>query len=67
MLVLSRKQGQEIMIGDGIIVSVQAVGRDKVKLGIVAPLDVPILRRELAEPSGSAPPTVHGAMWHFPG
>ena len=47
MLVLTRKTNQSIMIGDEIEVSVLAVSRDKIRLGITAPRDVPVFRKEV--------------------
>jgi carbon storage regulator len=47
MLVLTRKSNQSIMIGDGIEVSVLSVVGDKVRLGIQAPRDVPVFRKEV--------------------
>jgi carbon storage regulator len=47
MLVFTRKRGDAIMIGDGIEVRVLRVGRDGVRLGIVAPPDVHVHRREI--------------------
>jgi len=47
MLVLTRKTNQSIMIGDDIEVSVLAVSRDKLRLGITAPREVPVHRREV--------------------
>ena len=47
MLVLTRKTNQSIMIGDEIEVSVLAVSRDKIRLGITAPRDVPVYRKEV--------------------
>jgi carbon storage regulator len=47
MLVLTRKTNQSIMIGDDIEVSVLAVSRDKIRLGITAPRDVPVFRKEV--------------------
>ncbi len=53
MLVLSRKVNQSIMIGDQIEVTVLSVAGEKVRLGIRAPREVPVLRDELyAEVSG---------------
>jgi carbon storage regulator len=48
MLVLSRKPGEKIVIGDGITVTVVEVDGNRVRLGIEAPADVRILRGELA-------------------
>ena len=47
MLVLTRKTNQSIMIGEDIEVSVLAVSRDKIRLGITAPRDVPVFRKEV--------------------
>ncbi|MEZ5944751.1 MAG: carbon storage regulator [Planctomycetaceae bacterium] len=49
MLVLTRKQGEMIRIGDGIVIKVISSGRGKAKIGIEAPGDVRVLRGELAE------------------
>ena len=47
MLVLTRKTNQSIMIGDDIEVTVLAVARDKIRLGITAPREIPVYRREV--------------------
>ena len=47
MLVLTRKTGQSIMIGDGVEVRVLSVAGEKVRLGITAPRDVSIFRNEV--------------------
>jgi carbon storage regulator len=47
MLVFTRRRDEAIMIGEGIEVRVLRVGRDGVRLGIVAPSDVRIHRREI--------------------
>jgi carbon storage regulator len=47
MLVLTRKPGQSIMIGDGVEVQVLSVAGEKVRLGITAPRDVSIYRNEV--------------------
>ena len=49
MLVLTRKPGQSIIIGDGIEVQVLSVAGEKVRLGITAPRDVSIFRNEVYE------------------
>lgn len=48
MLVLSRKLGQKIIIGRDIIVTVVAIDRGKVRLGIEAPEGVSVHREEIA-------------------
>jgi carbon storage regulator len=47
MLVLTRKPSQSIMIGDDIEVSVLSSTRDKVRLGIQAPREIPVFRKEV--------------------
>jgi carbon storage regulator len=47
MLVLTRKVGERIIIGDGIVVTVTAVHRNQVRIGIEAPRVMPVLRGEL--------------------
>ena len=47
MLVLTRKPGQSIMIGDAVEVQVLSVAGEKVRLGITAPRDVSIFRNEV--------------------
>jgi carbon storage regulator len=49
MLVLTRKPGQSIMIGDGVEVQVLSVAGEKVRLGITAPREVAIFRNEVYE------------------
>jgi carbon storage regulator len=53
MLVLSRKNGEAIVIGDGITVTVLAVEGNRVKLGVVAPREVPVHREEIGEATRS--------------
>ena len=48
MLVLSRKVGESIQIGDKVTVMVVEIRADKVRLGIDAPLEVPVHRSEVA-------------------
>jgi carbon storage regulator len=55
MLVLSRKVGEEIVIGDHIHLMVVAVQGDKVRLGISAPKDVVVDRQEIHERRTNAP------------
>ncbi|MBO7679867.1 MAG: carbon storage regulator CsrA [Thermoguttaceae bacterium] len=49
MLVLSRYKDQSIFIGDDIVVTVVDVRGDRVRLGIDAPPNVPVHRREIYE------------------
>ncbi len=47
MLVLSRQTDEQIVIGDNIVITVVDIRGDKVRLGIEAPSDVPVHRREV--------------------
>jgi carbon storage regulator len=47
MLVLSRKTGQRIHIGDQVTISVVRISGNRVRIGIEAPIEVPIHRLEL--------------------
>ncbi len=47
MLVLSRKPGEKIVIGDNIVVTVVEIKGGKIRLGIDAPSDVPVHREEI--------------------
>jgi carbon storage regulator len=48
MLVLSRKLGEKIVIGDNIVVTVVKIDRNQIRIGIEAPHDVPVYREEIA-------------------
>ena len=47
MLVLTRKSNQSIMIGDDIEVSVLSIMGEKVRIGIQAPREIPVFRKEV--------------------
>lgn len=47
MLVLTRKEGQSVLLGDNIEITVTKVADGSVKLAIDAPKDTTILRKEL--------------------
>ena len=47
MLVLSRQVDESIIINDNIVITVLAIEGDRIKIGIKAPRDIPILRQEL--------------------
>ena len=49
MLVLSRRQNEAIVIGQGIVVTVVAIKGNRVRLGINAPPEVPVHREEIAK------------------
>jgi carbon storage regulator len=54
MLVVTRKRDEAIVIGDGVEVRVLRVGKDGVRLGVTAPADVPVHRREVYEAVSAA-------------
>ncbi|ADV63940.1 carbon storage regulator, CsrA [Isosphaera pallida ATCC 43644] len=64
MLVLSRKKNESIVIHDGIVVTVVEIRGDKVRLGIEAPKNVSVHRREVYDAiqgkggSAAKPPTL---------
>ena len=47
MLVLSRQRDESIMIGDDVEITIVDVRGDKVRLGITAPKNIPVHRREI--------------------
>jgi carbon storage regulator len=49
MLVLSRQRDESIIIGDNVVITVVDVRGDKVKLGIEAPREISVHRREVYE------------------
>ena len=65
MLVLTRKTNQSIMIGDEIEVSILSVAGDKVRIGIDAPRDIAVFRKEVyvAIDEGSARRAMSRTRW----
>lgn len=47
MLVMRRREGEAILIGDDIEIHILSIGRSKVKIGISAPRSVPVSTREI--------------------
>lgn len=47
MLVLSRKLGEKIVIGDNIVITVVKIDRNQVRIGVDAPDEVDVYRREI--------------------
>ncbi|NQU25137.1 MAG: carbon storage regulator [Candidatus Nealsonbacteria bacterium] len=56
MLVLSRKVGEKILIGDGISVTIVRVAQGVVRVGVEAPQDMPIIREEIKGRLAKEPP-----------
>lgn len=48
MLVLTRKVGERIHVGDSVVITVVRIQADKIRIGIEAPPEVPIHREEVA-------------------
>ena len=48
MLVLSRKLGEKIVIGDTVVLTIVKIDRNQIRIGIEAPSDVPVYREEIA-------------------
>jgi carbon storage regulator len=66
MLVLSRKTGEKIRIGDNVTVTIVRIGPNNVRLGIDAPRDLNIVREELVsnepvlnQPQSASESSVH--------
>lgn len=49
MLVLTRKLEESIVIGKDITITILAIEKEKVKIGISAPREIPVIRKELFE------------------
>lgn len=47
MLALSRKQGESIMIGNDVEISILEIKGEQIKIGISAPKSVPVYRKEI--------------------
>lgn len=57
MLILSRKKGQRVVIGDSVVVTVAEIRSDRVSLAFEAPPEVPIHREEVYDRlAGEFPP-----------
>lgn len=52
MLIISRRNGESIRVGDGTVITIVKTGAEVVRVGIDAPKDVKILRDELGEEDG---------------
>ncbi len=56
MLVLSRKEGEKLVIGENITLVVSKISGNRVTIGIEAPVDVKIMRGELHDAQGAPEP-----------
>ena len=54
MLVLSRKVGERVLVGDQVVLTIVRIGPNAVRLGIEAPKDMNIVREELCVTTGGA-------------
>ena len=53
MLVLSRRPGETVVIGDNIRLTLLAIRGNQVRLGLTAPAEVSVLREELGREAGA--------------
>ena len=67
MLVLSRKLGQEVVIGDNIRLTVVAIQGNRVRLGFTAPAGVAVRREELPPKTANGEAVLPGAATQLGG
>jgi carbon storage regulator len=61
MLVLSRRVGQQIRIGPSVVVTLLKVERNKARIGVEAPPNIPVYRQELLEFEKAGPASTSDA------
>ena len=66
MLVLSRKPDESVVISDNVVVTVLSIQGDKVRLGIEAPREMPVHRREVYERIQNRDGPMIGILGHVP-
>ena len=66
MLVLSRKVGERVLIGDRIAITIVRINGNAVRLGIEAPADMVVVRQELAERTAEGEATAAEATSPLP-
>ena len=59
MLVLSRKLGEKIVIGDNVVITVVKIDRNQIRIGIDAAQDIPVYREEIAPNRSDSRATTH--------
>lgn len=64
MLILTRRAGESIQVGEDIEISVLEIRGNQVRLGINAPRDVLVLRSELVDISNASDPPPSGMPQH---
>lgn len=57
MLCLTRKQNEQIRIGDDIVITIVWIGPGKVRIGVDAPKETPVVRTELLERDAERKPS----------
>jgi carbon storage regulator len=67
MLIIARRKGQRILIGDGVEVVVTELSKGMVKLGIVAPTSLTILRGETKEVADANRAALETSLDQLPG
>jgi carbon storage regulator len=55
MLILSRKVNEQIMIGDDIVLTITEIRHGSVRIGVTAPVEMPIIRDELIDRRSGRP------------
>jgi carbon storage regulator len=71
VLIITRRAGERIMVGDDIVLEVMEIAGSSVRIGISAPRSIPVFREEIyaalrgekraAEDPGPTEPTEHGS------
>ena len=67
MLIIARRKGQRILIGDDVEVVVTELSKGVVKLGVVAPTSLTILRGETKEIADANRAALETSIEHLPG
>ena len=68
MMVMRRREGEKILIGDNIVIHIQQIGRNRVKVGIEAPRQIQVLAEEVhrvSEENVAAAMTPAGEVLRF--